>query len=126
MASTLFDEEKSAMMMAMALIFPNFLLAGLIWPIESEWQQMVGELHHLICSLFRTYLGLPGTMQTISLFLPGTLACESKRKREICQSFTLIVLSMQVFEQYCYVAGECLILQFGLDLYPQADGYVYM
>lgn len=36
MASTLFDEEKSAMMMAMALIFPNFLLAGLIWPIESK------------------------------------------------------------------------------------------
>ncbi|XP_037048976.1 ABC transporter G family member 20-like [Bradysia coprophila] len=57
MASTLFDEEKSAMLMAIALIFPNFLLAGLIWPIES----------------------LPGTMQKISLFLPGTLACESIR-----------------------------------------------
>lgn len=41
MASTLFDEEKSAMMMAMALIFPNFLLAGLIWPIESMYNNML-------------------------------------------------------------------------------------
>lgn len=39
MASTLFDEEKSAMMMAMALIFPNFLLAGLIWPIDSKFSK---------------------------------------------------------------------------------------
>lgn len=39
MASTLFDEEKNAMMMAMALIFPNFLLAGLIWPVDSRSQR---------------------------------------------------------------------------------------
>jgi len=51
------NEEIEAVMLAMASFFPNFLLAGMLWPTE----------------------GMPIAVQYISYLLPCTLACESIR-----------------------------------------------
>ncbi|OXA50402.1 ABC transporter G family member 23 [Folsomia candida] len=50
-------EEIQGILLAMAIIFPNFFLAGSIWPVE----------------------GMPIILQYVSYGLPGTLACEAFR-----------------------------------------------
>lgn len=53
---------------------------------EAAFKQILFLSNDIILSI-----GLPGAMQTVSLFLPGTLACESKFLK-IWQSFLIIML----------------------------------
>jgi len=55
--STICSEEIHAVLLAIGSFFPNFLLAGMVWPIQ----------------------GMPVILQWISLVLQCTLACESMR-----------------------------------------------
>ncbi|ODM94472.1 ABC transporter G family member 20 [Orchesella cincta] len=55
--ATFCQEEIQAVLLAMGTFFPNFLLAGMVWPTQ----------------------GMPLYLQYISYFLPCTLACEAMR-----------------------------------------------
>ncbi|CAL8069144.1 unnamed protein product [Orchesella dallaii] len=55
--ATFCEEEIQAVLLAMGTFFPNFLLAGMVWPTQ----------------------GMPVYLQYISYFLPCTLACEAMR-----------------------------------------------
>ena len=55
--SVLFNEEKNAMLTAIAAFLPNYMLAGLIWPFES----------------------LPYGLKLIGYVLPATLSGEALR-----------------------------------------------
>ena len=57
MLATFCSDEKYAMLLAIGMVFPNFLIAGLIWPIE----------------------GLPLVLQALSFVLPCTLTGEALR-----------------------------------------------
>jgi len=55
--SVICKEEIHAVLLAIGSFFPNFLLAGMVWPIQ----------------------GMPIVLQYIAYLLPCTLACESMR-----------------------------------------------
>jgi ABC-type multidrug transport system permease subunit len=55
--STVCNEERNAIQLALGSFYPNLLLSGVVWPIES----------------------MPKLLREISYILPETLACESMR-----------------------------------------------
>ncbi|CAG7829425.1 unnamed protein product [Allacma fusca] len=55
--STVCNEERNAIQLALGSFYPNLLLSGVVWPIES----------------------MPKILRDISYVLPETLACESMR-----------------------------------------------
>lgn len=72
------------------------------------------------CRDFRFCLtGLPGTMQKISLFLPGTLACESRNE-------SLVVVFFQILPILIIVAGirAILLRGWGFTYYTVWVGFV--
>ena len=55
--SALVDNEQDAIQLALGSFYPNFLLSGVIWPLE----------------------GMPEKLRYFSYFLPQTYACEAMR-----------------------------------------------
>jgi len=46
--AVVFDEEKNAMLFAMAVIFPSFLLSGLLWPLDGRHKNEIQESKGII------------------------------------------------------------------------------
>ena len=57
MVSSICHDERPALMLSLALFFPNLILSGLVWPIE----------------------GMPYILRVVSYFLPQTMAIKSMR-----------------------------------------------